>query len=135
MVVADNYQLRGPDELELCQGAAIRVHFKDDESRWFGRLENGQTKFCQKDEHAKVSPISLRSSSVQAEADVLRGSTELKSQRGGEEGLFLAGKPVAALPPTGGPAHGSPSLLHRILSKPRRSCEHQGATNRAFEPD
>ncbi|XP_064190196.1 vexin-like [Anguilla rostrata] len=145
VVVVVNYQPCGLDELELCQGDVIRVLFKDDESRWFGRLQNGQqgyfpvthvTKFYQKDEPVKLFPSSLQRNSVQAEtADVLGGSTELRSQRGGEEGLFLALRPGASLPLMGDPAHGSPSLLRRILSKPRRACECQGATNGAFEPD
>ncbi|KAJ8413368.1 hypothetical protein AAFF_G00093640 [Aldrovandia affinis] len=86
VVVAVNYQPCGPDELELCQGDVIRVLFRDDELWSFGRLQNGQqgyfpathvTKFCQKDEPAKVFPNSLRRSPAQAEtADVLGGSTE-----------------------------------------------------------
>ncbi|KAJ8279754.1 hypothetical protein COCON_G00068200 [Conger conger] len=66
---------------------------------------------------------------------LLAGTQRLRSQRGGEEGLFLALGPGASLPLVRDPAHGSPSLLHRILSKPRRTCQCQGATNGAFQPD
>ncbi|XP_014036850.1 jouberin [Salmo salar] len=42
MVVKRSYKPHWPDELALTRGEFILVLFKDDEARWFGRLQNGQ---------------------------------------------------------------------------------------------
>ena len=35
-------QLQAPDELKLTRGEVILLLCKDEEARWFGRLQNGQ---------------------------------------------------------------------------------------------
>ncbi|XP_029516800.1 uncharacterized protein LOC115130138 [Oncorhynchus nerka] len=42
MVVKRSYKPHWPDELALTRGEFILVLCKDDEARWFGRLQNGQ---------------------------------------------------------------------------------------------
>ncbi|XP_076017246.1 uncharacterized protein LOC143009119 [Genypterus blacodes] len=42
MVVVHSYNPIWPDELELCQGDVILVLSKNEEGRWFGRLQDGQ---------------------------------------------------------------------------------------------
>ena len=42
MVVKHSYKPHWPDELELSQGDVLQVIFKHEESRWYGRLQNGQ---------------------------------------------------------------------------------------------
>ncbi|XP_030623027.1 vexin [Chanos chanos] len=151
VVVTHKYKPHWPDELELAEGDVIQVLSKHEESRWFGRLPNGQQghfpasyvlelshDIHQRDESSGTIWGSRRRSSGQAgSVEVLRdcsGGRRPEAPRGGggEEGPFLALSREAQTPAT---AHSSPSLLHRILSKHRRKSQCQGATNRAFEPD
>lgn len=41
MVATINYKAHCPEELDLNHGDVIQVLFKEDQSRWFGRLHNG----------------------------------------------------------------------------------------------
>ncbi|KAG7455119.1 hypothetical protein MATL_G00253090 [Megalops atlanticus] len=153
MVVAVNYRPHWPDELELRQGDVIHVLFKDDESWWFGRRQNGQegyfpatyvNKIVQKDDPAKASPSLLkRGSSQDTPAEGLEGCTSrrasLRSPRIGKEGIFRTLGPDGSAHFSDGSAQSSPSLLHRILSRSRRRSEGpgdlNGTINGAFEPD
>ncbi|KAG9356171.1 hypothetical protein JZ751_001015 [Albula glossodonta] len=153
MVVAVNYRPHWPDELELRHGDVIHVLFKEDESWWFGRRENGQegyfpatyvTKLIQNDEPPKVSPSSLKRGSVEVTpAEVLRGCTgaqSLKSPRLKKEGALRGLGQDTSVNLADPPAHASPSLFHRILSRSRRrsscpSADLSGTINGAFEPD
>ncbi|KAJ8387652.1 hypothetical protein AAFF_G00152020 [Aldrovandia affinis] len=146
MVVAVNYRPHWPDELELHYGDVIHVLFKDDESWWFGRRQNGQegyfpatyvSRLSQKDELTKVAPRSLNGSSDQATpTEVFGGCASLKYPRSRKEGVFQA---LASVHLRAGPTHSSHGLLHRILSRSRRRSECpadlNGAINEAFEPD
>lgn len=42
MVVAHSYVPQCQDEVELTHGDVVQVLSKQDESRWFGQLQNGQ---------------------------------------------------------------------------------------------
>lgn len=42
MVVAHSYVPQWPDKVELAHGDVVQVLSKQDESRWFGQLQNGQ---------------------------------------------------------------------------------------------
>ncbi|XP_072514069.1 vexin [Salminus brasiliensis] len=147
VVVTHRYVPQWPDEVELTQGDVIHVLSKQEGSRWFGRLQNGQQGYfpasCvlelshnvhHRDEASKNGRGLRRHSSVHVgSAELLgdlAGGGRPQAPRGGEEGPFLTLKHEAQAS-----APSSPSLLHRILSKHRRKSHCQGASNGAFEPD
>ncbi|KAL2085182.1 hypothetical protein ACEWY4_018502 [Coilia grayii] len=136
------------DELELSQGDVILVLFKHEESRWYGRLQNGQqgyfpashvTELIEEDESANDGGVSLRTSS---EGGVLTAEVPASAGPPATPGLrrrlsLMCGdeRPFVALRRQSTAACSSPRLLHRILSKHRRKSESHGASNRAFEPE
>ncbi|MCI4391604.1 hypothetical protein PGIGA_G00136470 [Pangasianodon gigas] len=151
VVVAHSYVPQWPDEMELARGDIVQVLSKQDESRWFGQLRNGQQGYfpasCvielshntdHRDGAAKNDEGLGRRCSVQVESVVIlrerAGGGRQQAPRGGgrEEGPFLTLKQDAQAPSS---AHSSPSLLHRILSKHLRKSQCQGASNRASEHD
>ncbi|KAG5841907.1 hypothetical protein ANANG_G00172010 [Anguilla anguilla] len=142
MVVAVNYRPHWPDELELRHGDIVHVLFKDDESWWFGRRQNGQegyfpatyvTKLRERDDTTEATPSLLNRGSVQAmPAEVLgvcASSANLKSPKSRKESMH----------PSDGPAHCYTGLLNRILPRSRRKSQClldlNGNINGAFEPD
>ncbi|KAG9283383.1 hypothetical protein AMEX_G2142 [Astyanax mexicanus] len=147
VVVTHRYVPQWPDEVELTQGDVIQVFSRQEEERWFGRLQNGQQGYfpasCvlelnhnlhHRDEASKNGKGLRRHSSVHVGSAGLlgdfAGGGRPQTPRGGEEGPFLTLKHEAQAS-----APSSPSLLHRILSKHRRRSHCQGSSNRAFEPD
>ncbi|KAJ8336932.1 hypothetical protein SKAU_G00381520 [Synaphobranchus kaupii] len=149
MVVAVNYRPHWPDELELRHGDVVLVLFKDDESWWFGRRQNGQegyfpatyvTKLREKYDTMEAPPSALKRGSAQAvPAGVLgvcASSLKPKSPKSRKESVL---RTLGSVQLGDGPAHGYTSLLNRILSRSRRTTAClvglNGTINGAFEPD
>ncbi|XP_044224514.1 uncharacterized protein si:dkey-97a13.12 [Thunnus albacares] len=149
------YRSRWPKELDLNQGDLIQVLFKEDEAWWFGRLMNGNKGYfpaacvepVQGGDSSRATPTLMRRGSVPVAVTTAaspcgctsgRSTPKLLRKNSIRRPLGLDGPSVAAAPP-----HGSPSLLHRVLTKSRRkSCPHlphpppdNGSVNTAFQPD
>ncbi|MCJ8745852.1 hypothetical protein PDJAM_G00135220 [Pangasius djambal] len=137
--------------MSTSKSSPLSSRLRQDESRWFGQLWNGQQGYfpasCvielshntdHRDGAAKNGEGLRRRCSVQVESVVIlrerAGGGRQQAPRGGEreEGPFLTLKQDAQAPSS---AHSSPSLLHRILSKHLRKSQCQGASNRATEHD
>ncbi|CAB1341052.1 unnamed protein product [Coregonus sp. 'balchen'] len=138
MVVKSSYKPLWPDELELTRGEVILVLCKDEEVRWFGRLQNGQQGYFPA---SHVVDLSHQRTPGRAAAG---GGPE--GAKGEREGPILILKSQISLPnrqpqpvhqPVPQPqplpqAHSSPSFLHRILSKHRRRSVCHGSTNTGY---
>ncbi|XP_051250374.1 uncharacterized protein si:dkey-97a13.12 [Dicentrarchus labrax] len=157
VVAVTQYRSRWPKELDLNQGDLIQVLFKEDETWWFGRLTNGSEGYFPA---ACVEPLQ---GGVSSKATLLRrGSVPVVVTTAGAPCGCTSGRSTPKLlrknslmrplgldgssappGPSAAPPHGSPSLLHRVLTKSRRkSCPHlphppleNGSVNTAFQPD
>ncbi|XP_046884321.1 jouberin isoform X2 [Hypomesus transpacificus] len=157
VVAAINYRPHEDDELELHHGDVIQVLFREDQSWWFGRLQNGNegyfpatfvTKYSPNEKPDEAAPSYLRRGSVPVVSPSSprggRGTPKLPRR---ESLLRVLGHTESSGGSTargstarGRTAQASPSLLHRVLSKSRRkSCPHipavSGSINRAFQQE
>ena len=57
VVAAINYRPHEDDELELHHGNVIQVLFREDQSWWFGRLQNGNEGYFPATFVTKYSPV------------------------------------------------------------------------------
>ncbi|CAK6979651.1 uncharacterized protein si:dkey-97a13.12 isoform X2 [Scomber scombrus] len=161
-----SYRARCPRELDLNQGDLIQVLYKEDKSWWFGRLTNGNKGYfpsaCVElvqdpDQDPVQEPVQDCDSSRAAPTLVRRGSVPVAVMTAGAPCGCTSGLGTPKLlrknsirrplslgldGSSAAPPHGSPSLLHRVLSKSRRkSCPHlphrsqDGSINTGFQPD
>ncbi|XP_029930020.1 uncharacterized protein LOC115374962 [Myripristis murdjan] len=170
VVAVRSFQAGWPEELALSRGDEVQVVFKDDQSWWFGRLANGDQGYFPAacvapgapgaqsgDSAKKATGLSRRGSVPVAVATVdapcgrtgftprLLRRNSLRRALGPDASSSSSSSSSAAAAAAGGtgPPHGSPSLLHRVLTKSRRkSCPHlshpsrdSGSTNAAFQHD
>ncbi|XP_010884185.2 uncharacterized protein LOC105019588 [Esox lucius] len=114
MVVKRSYKPHWPDELQLTRGEVILVLFKGEETRWFGRLQDGQQGYFpashvvelsdQEDEPGKdVDRLARRSS---APATYAGGSGPLRLQA-----LRRASRAAAGGGPEGSEREGEGPIL------------------------
>ncbi|CAL8323039.1 unnamed protein product [Arctogadus glacialis] len=159
VVVTIHNRAQGPEELDLSQGDVIQVLVKEDKTWWFGRLPNGNEGYfpsacvatCGPDgESGEATPTLLRRASVPVvmatpascnlpgEGNGL-GTPKLSRKNSIRRALALDSPSMKG----GGVLQGSPSLIHRVLSKSRRkSCPHlppvsakPGSINSAYLPE
>ncbi|XP_068998409.1 uncharacterized protein [Embiotoca jacksoni] len=160
MVAVVPYQSRWTKELNLNQGDLVQILSKEDQAWWFGRLKNGDEGYfpaecvepLQGGASSRPAMLSRRGSVpvVVATTGASCGCTsghatpKLLRKNSIRRPLGLDGHPATAESGGSPAAHGSPSLLHRVLAKSRRkSCPHiphphsdpAGSVNTAFQSD
>nr|XP_055059205.1 uncharacterized protein si:dkey-97a13.12 [Misgurnus anguillicaudatus] len=130
VVVVTGYSAEYDDEVCVCAGEVVMLLYQEDAEWCYVRLQNGREGYlptaCLTQKQDPLPPIVTKQSSMQESPRVRSVCTErsLKLPRRAS----LSGVP------------GSPRLLQRLLTRPRRRSEGQathlvGAINPAFHPD
>ncbi|XP_065122767.1 uncharacterized protein [Paramisgurnus dabryanus] len=130
VVVLTGYYAEYDDEVCVCAGEVVMLIYQEDAEWCYVRLQNGREGYlptaCFTQKPEPLPPIVTKQSSVQESPRDRRGCTErsLKLPRRAS---------LSAVP-------GSPRLLQRLLTRPRRRSEGQaahliGSINPAFHQD
>ncbi|KAL3041085.1 hypothetical protein OYC64_011963 [Pagothenia borchgrevinki] len=131
MVVVHSYSPLWSDEVQLEVGDLVLVLPRPEETRWFGRLQDGRQGFMPSScvmELSKVRALQRRHHCGVSRQSELSGGLDV----GQGEALDPSVDPSMAPP---GPQR-SPSLMLRILGRVRRRNQSQrGETNGAFMGD
>ncbi|KAI7804014.1 hypothetical protein IRJ41_018446, partial [Triplophysa rosa] len=130
VVVVTGYSAEYEDEASVCAGEVVILLYREDADWCYVRQPNGREGYlpttCLEKKQNPLRLIVTTQSSIQESSNDRRGCTGRRSLKLPRR-ASLSGVP------------GSPRLLQRLLTRPRRRSEghtiHTGSINPAFHPD